>query len=127
MNLLSSLYVGSSGSVGSIDTVIAEDDSSITVMSGNAGATTFTQYLNTVPCAYEGVQAGIANKQGGLLRVYFQSPWESPPIVFASPWLDGGGQGVGSIETVSTVTNSYFEIASGNSAQNYFVSWLAII
>jgi hypothetical protein len=129
-NLVTAYYPGQSG-VGYVETVTSEDFSEnggtgITINSGNsAGEGYFVNYLSAAPSAIGPVEAGIVNKNGGLQRVYFSKPFQTPPIVLLSPWYDNGG-GVGQVDTISNVTTSYFDLASGNQGTNFFVSWVAV-
>jgi hypothetical protein len=123
VNLVSPFWQGSNGAVGGVETVTAETSSGITVGSGNAASNYFTEYLDVAPSDSAGVQAGIVNKQGTVQRVYFTRQWLTPPYVFVSPWYTSG---VGNVEFITAVTDAYFEVTSGNSASNYFVSWLAV-
>ncbi len=129
-NLVTAYYPGQSG-VSYVETVTSEDFSEnggtgITINSGNsAGQGYFVNYLSAAPGAIGGVEAGIVNKNGGLQRVYFSKPFEAPPIVLISPWYDNGGS-VGQVDTISNVTTSYFDFASGNQGTNFFVSWVAV-
>jgi hypothetical protein len=129
-NLLTAYYPGQSG-VGYVETVTSEDFSGdggtgITINSGNSAAQGYSvNYLSAAPGAIGGVEAGIVNKNGGLQRVYFSKPFEVPPIVLLSPWYDNGGS-VGQVDTISNVTTTYFDIASGNAGANFFVSWVAV-
>lgn len=77
--------------------------------------TTFTQF-----------ETGTYNKTGsGAYRVYFESLFSAPPVVFLSPWWNGTQGNLGSIETLVDVTSEYFDAISGNAASNYFVNWMA--
>ena len=72
------------------------------------------------------VESGTYNKTGsGIYRVYFQSPFVKPPVVFLSPWWNQTQPTLGWIETVVDVTNEYFDAISGNAAPAYFVNWMA--
>jgi hypothetical protein len=124
VNLVSPFWQGSNGGVGGVETVAAEASSGITVTSGNAAASNyFAEYVNAALSASAGVHAGIVNKQGTVQRVYFTRQWLAPPYVFVSPWYTSG---VGSVEFITAVTDTYFEVTSGNHASNYFVSWMAV-
>ena len=126
VNLLSPFWIGSSQGVSDVDTLTDESDGGITVVSGNAATSGYnTQYLNAALCADAGAQTGIVNKQGTIQRVYFTRSWPYPPIVFVSPWWNGGS-GVGAKEFIREVTTDYFDVMSGNNAQNYFDCWLAV-
>jgi hypothetical protein len=75
---------------------------------------------------YSQIETGTYNKTGsGTYRIYFQSPFSVPPVVFLTPWWDGTQSILSSIETVGNVTKEYFEAISGNSGSNYFVNWMA--
>ncbi|MCH7794753.1 MAG: hypothetical protein IH900_06410 [Proteobacteria bacterium] len=124
VTLLSSFWTSG---VGSIDTVDDEAASEIKVVSGNQAPNYFTQYLCTDRGLGADVQVGTANKAGGeILRVYFPIPWSSEPLIFVSPWWKDANAGVGGVETVSNVTDHYFEVVSNNVASNYFVNWMAV-
>lgn len=71
------------------------------------------------------IETGTYNKTGSeIYRVYFQSPFSAPPVVFLSSWWNGTQGNLGSIETILDVTNEYFDAISGNAASNYFVNWM---
>ncbi|HEY3770933.1 MAG TPA: hypothetical protein VGN44_19825 [Candidatus Angelobacter sp.] len=124
VNLVSPFWQGSNGGVGGVETVIAETSSGTTVTSGNMAASNyFAEYVNAALNVTAGVQAGIVNKQGTVQRVYFTRQWLTPPYVFVSPWYTSG---VGNVEFITAVTDTYFEVTSGNHASNYFVSWMAV-
>jgi hypothetical protein len=72
------------------------------------------------------IETGTDNKTGsGIYRVYFQSPFSKPPVVFLSSWWNGTQGNLGSIETLLDVTNEFFDAISDNVAANYFVNWMA--
>jgi hypothetical protein len=124
VNMVSPFWQGSNNGVGNIETVTGETSAGITVTSGNAAASNyFAEYLNVATSDSAGVQTGIVNKQGTVQRVYFTRQWLNPPYVFVSPWYTSG---VGNVEFITAVTDSYFEVTSGNHASNYFVSWIAV-
>ncbi len=56
----------------------------------------------------------------------FETEFERPPIVVVSPFFRGVATGVGYTESLNEVGTHYFEVASGNGAEDYFVSWIAI-
>ena len=74
------------------------------------------------------IQSGIVNKhQGGIMEVRFPKPFSNGvPTVVISPNWQNQGQQVTNIETIYSVTNTYFNIISGNCGDNYYVSWIAI-
>ena len=61
----------------------------------------------------------------GSYRIYFQSPFSAPPVVFLSSWWNGTQSVLGSIETVVDVTKEYFDAIADNAQSNYFVNWMA--
>ncbi|MFK7786558.1 MAG: hypothetical protein AB8B56_15665 [Crocinitomicaceae bacterium] len=131
VTLLTSFWNGSTGPVGNIDTLDDSGASEAKVVSGNSAVNYFTNYLTLEPGMRYGddlrVDANIVNKTAsGKLRVYFLERFDTPPTVSLSPWWDDANSGVGSIETLTKVTNEYFELVSGNAASNYFVSWVAV-
>jgi hypothetical protein len=70
---------------------------------------------------------GLVNKpKEGALTVKFKARFADPPVVVLTPYWEGQNSGVGFIETLDKVTHSEFTLVSGNAAENYFVSWLAI-
>jgi hypothetical protein len=130
--LLTSFWKGSAQSVGYIDTLDDSAASECSVMSSNQAATNyFTNFVAMDPGITatdnkQTLQNGIANKLGQTQRVYFTQPFSSPPIVMLSPWWNDANAQVGSIETLTNVTNYYFEFTSKNMAANYFVNWVAV-
>lgn len=130
VTLLTANWVGSTNGVGYLDTLDDDTATEFTVTSGNMASNYFTNFLRADPgvgtAGGKTLQAGIANKVGGgQLRVYFAAPFEAPPVVVISPWWNDANAGVGRIDTVVEVTRDYFVIDSGNSAPNYFTSWIA--
>jgi hypothetical protein len=130
--LLTPLWQNSGTGVGAVDTLDNSGASECTVASGNqASAGYFTAYVaaDVGSGAVNGrsLISGIANKPAsGLLRVYFPQAFKSAPDVVISPWWNDQNAGVGSIDTVTNVTPSYFELTSANAAHNYFVNWMAV-
>ena len=105
--LVTPFWQGQGESVGSIETILTTnltDECKIT--SGNKDP----NYLVNILALY---------------RVYFQSPFTLPPVVFLSSWWNGTQSTLSSIETVTDVTNEYFDAISDNAASNYFVNWMA--
>jgi len=95
---------------------------SIEYLAADRGASSF-QDPST---GYTQIETGTYNKTGsGSYRVYFESPFIKPPVVFLSPWWNGTQKTLGSIETVLDVTNEYFDGVSSNADPNYFVNWMA--
>ena len=95
---------------------------SIEYLAADRGASSFQDSMT----AFTQIETGTYNKTGsGIYRVYFQSPFSLPPVVFLSPWWNGTQGNLGSIETILDVTNEYFDAISGNAASNYFVNWMA--
>ncbi len=73
------------------------------------------------------VEWGIVNKpKEGSLTVKFKNRFDDPPVVQLTPFWDGQGAEVGHVETLEQVTHGEFKLVSGNAADNYFVSWVAI-
>jgi len=132
--LLTPFWKGSQQSVGFIDTLDDSAASECSIMSNNMATTNyFTNFVAidlgiTATDYNQTLQNGIVNKLGtGTQRVYFTKPFSGTPIVMLSPWWkDGSNSGVGSVETLTLVTNYYFEFTSKNAAQNYFVNWVAV-
>jgi hypothetical protein len=95
---------------------------SIEYLAADRGASSFRDPSTS----FTQIETGTCNKTGsGIYRVYFQSRFSVPPIVFLSPWWNGTQGNLGSIETLLDVTNEYFDAISGNAASNYFVNWVA--
>ena len=95
---------------------------SIEYLAADRGASSFSDPST----GYTQFETGTYNKTGsGSYRVYFQSPFSAPPIVFLSPWWNGIQSKLGSIETLQDVTNEYFDAISSNADANYFVNWMA--
>ncbi len=95
---------------------------SIDYLAADRGATGFQDPTTD----FSQFETGTYNKTGSeIYRVYFQSPFSAPPVVFMSPWWNGSQGTLGSIETILDVTNEYFDAISGNAASNYFVNWMA--
>jgi len=123
--------------VGYTECLVASAASEISTYSGNmaSGGTYSIDYLAADRGAssfkdsttdFTQIETGTYNKTGsGIYRVYFQSPFSAPPVVFLSSWWNGTQGNLGSIETILDVTNEYFDAISGNAASNYFVNWMA--
>ena len=95
---------------------------SIEYLAADRGASSFQDSTTS----FTQIETGTYNKTGsGLYRVYFQSFFSAPPVVFLSSWWNGTQGNLGSIETLLDVTNEYFDAISGNAASNYFVNWIA--
>ena len=94
----------------------------IEYLAADRGASSFQDSTTT----FTQVETGTCNKTGsGSYRVYFQSPFTQPPVVFLSSWWNGTQGTLGSIETLVDVTTEYFDAISGNADPNYFVNWMA--
>jgi hypothetical protein len=94
----------------------------IEYLAADRGASSFQDATTT----FTQVETGTCNKTGsGSYRVYFQSPFTQPPVVFLSSWWNGTQGTLGSIETLVDVTTEYFDAISGNADSNYFVNWMA--
>jgi hypothetical protein len=94
----------------------------IEYLAADRGASSFQDSTTT----FTQVETGTCNKTGsGSYRVYFQSPFTQPPVVFLSSWWNGTQGALGSIETLVDVTTEYFDAISGNADSNYFVNWMA--
>jgi hypothetical protein len=73
------------------------------------------------------VEWGLAHKpKEGSLTITFKVRFADPPVVLLTPFWDGEGKEVGHFETLEKVTQTEFTLISGNFAENYYVSWLAI-
>ena len=95
---------------------------SIDYLAADRGASSFRDPTT----AFTQIETGTYNKSGSeIYRVYFQSPFSAPPVVFLSSWWNGTQGDLRSIETLLDVTNEYFEAISDNAASNYFVNWVA--
>ena len=95
---------------------------SIDYLAADRGASSFRDSTTS----FTQIETGTYNKTGSeMYRVYFQSPFSAPPVVFLSSWWNGTQGNLGSIETLLDVTNEYFDAISGNAASNYFVNWMA--
>jgi hypothetical protein len=95
---------------------------SIEYLAADRGASSFQDSTTD----FTQFETGTYNKTGsGIYRIYFQSPFSLPPVIFLSPWWNGTQGDLGYIETVLDVTNEYFDAVSGNAAANYFVNWMA--
>lgn len=94
----------------------------IEYLAADRGASSFQDAFT----GFTQLETATFNKTGsGMYRIYFQSPFSAPPVVFLSPWWNGTQSTISSIETVVDVTNEYFDAVSGNSDPNYFVNWMA--
>jgi hypothetical protein len=70
---------------------------------------------------------GLVKKtRGGEYTVTFHKPFAEVPSVQLTPLWDGTDVTVGHIETLTMVSKTAFKAISGNKAENYFVSWLAV-
>ena len=127
------------GPVGSVETLDLQTSmldpkttfdtaSQLTIISGNSAADYQVNYIAlSLGAGGSPVQCGITNKTGnGKQRVYFPTPFDTPPVVLLSPWWDGANSGVGAIDTVTDVTNKHFDFVSGNYAANFSVSWMSL-
>jgi hypothetical protein len=75
----------------------------------------------------QAIERGIANKTSvGKLTIRFTTPFNNIPGVVVSPYWKGQGEQVGDSETIMAVTRRNFTVVSGNAANNYFVSWIAV-
>jgi hypothetical protein len=73
------------------------------------------------------IKTGLVNKTAaGSLVITFESPFVTMPEIVVSPFWKNSGQGVGYIETITSISLESFTINSGNAASNYFVTWIAI-
>ncbi|MBZ5489686.1 MAG: H-type lectin domain-containing protein [Acidobacteriia bacterium] len=120
-----------SGSVGYVETQISAAASEMSISSANmAPSGYYVQYAaadrGRVSGANGVLETGSVNKGQYQVRIYFSSPFKTPPVVIVSPWWDKQPNGVRYIETVVKVTRNYFEIVSGNAGENYFVNWMAL-
>lgn len=95
---------------------------SIEYLAADRGASSFRDSTTS----FTQIETGTYNKTGSeIYRVYFQSPFSAPPVVFLSSWWNGTQGNLGSIETLLDVTIEYFDAISDNAASNYFVNWVA--
>jgi len=95
---------------------------SIEYLATDRGASSFQKPFSK----YTQIETGTYNKTGsGSYRIYFQSPFSAPPVVFLSSWWNGTQSVLGSIETVVDVTKEYFDAIADNAQSNYFVNWMA--
>lgn len=73
------------------------------------------------------IRTGLYQKTGPVRAYGLGSPeFAMEPIVVVTPYWHTADRNVGYAETLNAVERHYFEVASGNSASNYFVSWIAI-
>jgi hypothetical protein len=73
------------------------------------------------------LQSGTVLKStAGAHEIQFRQPFASPPVVVISPFWNGSGAGVGSIETITSINENAFVVNSSNAASNYYVTWIAI-
>lgn len=73
------------------------------------------------------IKTGLVNKTAeGPLVITFESPFVTMPEIVVSPFWKNSGQGVGYIETITSISLESFTINSKNAASNYFVTWIAI-
>jgi hypothetical protein len=73
------------------------------------------------------VEWGLAPKANdGGYEVKFKRAFAEPPAVLLTPYWEGQGAAVGFIETLDKVSRHGFKAISGNAAENYYVSWVAI-
>ncbi len=135
VNLLTPFWNGSPLPVGSVETVTGYskgDGPNVTVSTVSRNASPGNYSVHHVSVEENGaiphqIQSGqIYKRSGQTVHVDFYRPWDSPPVVFATPNWGGSGLPVGSIETVSVVTENYFKLASNNRADNYSVNWVAV-
>jgi hypothetical protein len=61
----------------------------------------------------------------GTMDIMFPQPFSGNPTVVVTSFWEGGSQ-VGHAETITNVDNTKFTVNSGNTAPNYFVSWIAM-
>ena len=95
---------------------------SIEYLAADRGASSFRDPSTS----FTQIETGTYNKTGSeIYRVYFQSPFSAPPVVFLSSWWNGTQGKLSSIETLLDVTKEYFDALSDNAAPNYFVNWIA--
>ena len=64
-------------------------------------------------------------KPGATLQVSFEPTFQKTPSVVVTPFWPNK-QAVGAIETLLSVSPQGFTVNSGNFADDYFVSWIAI-
>lgn len=62
----------------------------------------------------------------GSLTISFGNSFPEPPIVILTPFWNGSNSEVGSIPTISEITNDNCTIVSQNSASNYFLNVMVI-
>lgn len=65
-------------------------------------------------------------RSGGDLNVSIGPGFVAPPTVIVTPFWEGQRRGVGHAETLNWVEPHFVRLASGNGAENYFLSMLAI-
>jgi hypothetical protein len=73
------------------------------------------------------VEWGAVEKaKDGEYTVKFRKGFGELPTVLLTPWWHGDGREVSHVETIVSLSHNEFKATSGNFAENYFVSWLAI-
>jgi hypothetical protein len=121
--------------VSRIEHLYASAASEIVTYSENAASDYFIQYLAVdrgsaalAPTVdgYNAAETGTYNKTGAAAyRVYFDTLFTAPPVVFLSSWWDDEAHSLGFVETLTNVTPEYFEAVSANWSTDYFVNWMA--
>ena len=117
--ILSPFWDGSNVPVGHVDCVSgAPSGANQFVVAGGNQATNYSiQYLSTELGVGGRAQCGIVNKTTSRMKAYFPEVWDTPPLVFVSPWYNTtDNEEVRGIETVSLVTDNGFALSSGDCA-----------
>ena len=117
------------GPVGHVDAVggALSGVNQIAVTGPNHAANYSIQYLSTELGVGGRAQCGIVNKTTSRTKAYFPDAWDTPPLVFVSPWYNtADNEFVSGIETVSLVTNNGFALSSGDCAPEFYVDWIAL-
>jgi hypothetical protein len=63
---------------------------------------------------------------GPLVIEITDSPFAAAPFVTISPFWNGAGGAVGSIDTITDIQPDAFTVTSQNAAQNFYIDWIAV-
>ncbi len=77
------------------------------------------------------IDSGSKPKHGPTLTIDFSVEFETAPVVLVSSFWDGSDSEVGHAETIRKITQTGFQVISGNQTppgdlQPYKVNWIAI-
>ncbi|MCA1748670.1 MAG: hypothetical protein ABR601_00400 [Parasphingopyxis sp.] len=80
----------------------------------------------TAPRGIYAAQAGQSPKNQEVVRIAFDPPWDTTPVVFVTPCYMGENKALKSPAAVSQVTREYFEVTSDDYSTDNVVNWLAV-